>query len=101
MLLHQRLISKADIEMTSVDSEFCDYQLARSPSNNVLSQFFLAGFLRDEHLYLREMMSIDTISFDHTFKVAANIGFLREDNVWIPQYDSLFIVLYKHGKIVT
>ena len=103
LLLHQRLTSKADIQLESV-SEFCDSQLARFPSNNVLSQCFLAGFLRDEHLYLREMMSInigDTISFDHTFKVAANIGFLREDNVWIPQYDSLFIVLNKLGKIVT
>ena len=36
-----------------------------------------------------------SISFDHTFKVAANIGYYREDKVWIPQYDSL------EGKVLT
>ena len=41
-----------------------------------------------------------TISFDHTFKVVSNIGFHRSDNVWVPQYDSLFIVMNKNGKIV-
>ena len=30
----------------------------------------------------------DSISFDHTFKVAANIGFMREHSVWVPQYDA-------------
>ena len=59
LIIRQCLISRADIEMTSVDSEFCDNQLAKSPSNNVLSQCFLAGFLRDEHLCLREMISIN------------------------------------------
>ena len=36
-----------------------------------------------------------SISFDHMFKVAANIGYYREDKVWIPQYDSL------EGKVLT
>lgn len=89
---------------SGVDDKFCGNELAKTPSDNVLIKCFLAGFLRDEHLYLREMVSItvgDTISFDHTFKMAANIGFVREDKVWVPQYNSLFIVMNKDGKIVT
>ena len=42
----------------------------------------------------------NSISFDHTFRMATNIGFIREDKVWVPQYDSLFIVMNKDGKIV-
>ena len=42
-----------------------------------------------------------SISFDHMFKVAANIGYYREDKVWIPQYDSLFIVMNAEGKVLT
>ena len=65
---------------------------------------FLCGFLQDEHLYLKEMTTIPTgksIRFDHTFKVAANIGFFREDGRWVPQYDSLFMVMNAHGQVVT
>ena len=32
------------------------------------------------------------------FKVAPNIGFLRDDGVWVPQYHSLFI---KNGQVLT
>ena len=43
----------------------------------------------------------DSISFDHTFKIAANIGYCRKDKVWVNQYDSLFIVMNNDGKILT
>ena len=65
---------------------------------------FLAGFLQSEQLYLQEMEAIPTgtnFSFDHTFKVASNIGYLREDKKWINVYNSLFLVLNDQGKIVT
>lgn len=42
-----------------------------------------------------------SISFDHTFKVASNIGYLREDKKWINVYDSLFLVLNEQGKIIS
>ena len=41
-----------------------------------------------------------TISFDHTFKVAANIGYLRGDGKWITQYESVFIVMNEHGLVM-
>ena len=34
----------------------------------------------------------ETISFHHTYKVATNIGYLREDKKWITEYDRLFLV---------
>ena len=46
----------------------------------------------NEELYLNEMMAIpvsESTSFDHTFKIASNIGYLREDKKWISVYDSL------------
>ena len=60
------------------DTEVCKTKhngLLNSPSNDLI---VLAKFLKDERLYLAEITSIpvgETISFDHTFKVAANIGF--------------------------
>jgi len=54
--------------------------IAKSPSNDILSKAFLVTFLENEKLYRNELSVIpigDTISFDHTFKVATNIGYLR------------------------
>ena len=85
-------------------NDFWSSLVSKSPSNNVLAKCFLAGFLQHEQKYLREMMSMptgDTISFDHTFKVVSNIGYLREDSKWINEYDSLFIVLNDKGQVLT
>ena len=87
--------------------EICDFQTLStpsSPSNDIIAKMVLAKFLDDEKIYLTEICKIpvgECISFDHTFKVAANIGFLRDDGVWVPQYDSLFIVLNKNGQVLT
>ena len=78
--------------------------LCKSPSDTLIRKCFLAYFLANEKSYIREMYKVsigESISFDHTFKVASNVGYLREDKVWIPLYDSLFIVMNREGKIVT
>ena len=80
---------------------FAVLQSQNLPVMMFLSKCFLAGFLKHEQLYLREMTCIllgESISFDQTFKVA-NIGYLTEDGKWIPEYDRSFIVLitYYHG----
>ena len=85
-------------------SDFLTSQYYKIPSNDLISKCFLARFLQDEQVYLKEMMAVptgETISFDHTFKVAANIGFYREDGKWIYQYDSLFIVMNGNGQVIT
>ena len=41
------------------------------------------------------------ISCDHTFKVASNIGYLREDNKWVRQYSAVFFVLNNEGKVIS
>ena len=90
----------------------CDYKefsaspMSQTPSNDIklLSKYFIAGFLQNEKFYLNEMIAIpvtESISFDHTFKVAANIGYLREDKKWISVYDSLMIVLNGDGKVLS
>ena len=87
--------------------EICHFQTLPTPScpsNDIIAKMVLAKFLNDEKIYLTEICRIpvgECISFDHTFKVAANIGFLRDDGVWVPQYDSLFIVLNKNGQVLT
>jgi len=91
-----------EIDETSVD--FFDMPLAKSPSNDIISKAFLATFLENEQLYLKELSRIpieQSISFDHTFKVATNIGYLREDKKWITEYDGLLLVLNDRGQVVT
>ena len=89
------------------DREICKFEnsgVLKSPSNDLIAKVILAKFIKDENLYLTEITQIpvgESISFDHTFKVAANIGFRRDDGVWVPQYDSLFIVLNPTGKVLT
>jgi len=55
-------------------------------------------------MYLQEMANIpigESISFDHTFKIASNIGYIREDKRWITEYDSVFLMLNEKGQVLT
>jgi hypothetical protein len=73
------------------------------PSNDLLCKCFLANFAENKLLYFSQMYSLSTsiyISIDHTFKVTANIGYLRADGRWITQYNSLFIVLNNIGQVI-
>lgn len=86
------------------EEDFFNSPLSKCPSNDVFAKCFLARFLVDEHLYLNEMEQLcvsNSISFDHTFKVSANIGYCREDKVWVSQYNSMFIVMNSEGKVLT
>ncbi len=74
------------------------------PSDDIIGKCFLANFLENEQYFRREIQCVDTgeeLSFDHTFKIATNIGFLRDDNKWVCQYDSVFLVFNVQGKIVS
>jgi hypothetical protein len=73
------------------------------PSNDVICKCFLAEFILNRKKYSVVMSSICAgfnISFDHTFRVAANIGYLREDGKWVTQYSSVFIVVNEHGQVM-
>ena len=73
------------------------------PSNDLLCKCFLTNFAEHRRLYFSQMSSLATstyISIDHTFKVTANIGYLRADGKWITQYNSLFIVLNNIGQVI-
>ena len=85
-----------------IKNDFWASPLASGPTNNIISKCFLAKFLLDEQIYLRDISSIPSgavISFDHTFKVASNIGYLRKDGKRISQYDSL--LMNGEGQVLT
>ena len=74
------------------------------PSNDVMCSCFLAKFTEDENYYIRSIQSEDTgdsLSIDHTFKIASNIGYLRRDGKWVSQYDSVFFIINHDGKILS
>ena len=85
------------------DFDFSKSSLSECPSNNVITNLFVASFLMDEHTYLQDVDRVSigsTVSFDHTFKIASNIGYYRNDKVWVTQYDSLFLVMNGNGQVV-
>jgi len=71
-----------------------------APTHHLIRQCFVIYFHAYKHLYQRKMNEIafNFISFDHTFKIASNIGY-HKDNKWIKAYDSMFIVLNETGFI--
>ena len=84
--------------------DFQSSSLSNTPSDYLLTKSFLVKFSSQEHLYLSEISSVqigNSISFDHTFKVVANIGYHRKDKVWVNQYNSLFLVINGNGQVVS
>ena len=74
------------------------------PSNDAVSKCFICDYEDKQSLYTNSMLALkikECISFDHTFKVAANIGYLRPDGKWVTQYSSVFLVLNELGQVVT
>lgn len=74
------------------------------PSDDLLRECFIANFLISEDLYKKCIQSVNTgnsLSFDHTYKVCANIGYLRSDKKWVVQYDSVFLGMNDVGQIVS
>ena len=108
MILEKRwehFCKKQDLlSVVSDDGDFWKSPMSNTPSNNMLAKCFLVGFLWHENTYLQEMANIpigNSISFDHTFKIASNIGYTREDKKWITEYDSAFLVLNDQGQVLT
>ena len=68
--------------------DFSKSFLSEFPSNNIITKLFVASFLMDEYMYLQNIDRISiasTVSFDHTFKIASNIGYNRNDKFWVTQ----------------
>lgn len=73
------------------------------PSNDLLYKCFLTDFVLNNQRYTSAMSKISAeniICFDHTFKVASNIGYLRSDAQWVTQYSSVFIVMNEKGMVM-
>ena len=96
------LNSPADIDSDSVQGIPTTGFMDR-PSNDIVAKCFLSRFLEVEYKYAECMQSITAdhwTAFDHTFKIAANIGYQRESS-WITQYNSAFIVLNEKGQVLS
>ena len=65
-----------------------------APTHQLIRQCFVMHYEGYKHLYKKGMDRIPfkSLSFDHTFKVATNIGYWK-DNRWVKEYDSMFIVM--------
>lgn len=76
-----------------IDKEFIGRKL--------ISSIFIRSFIESEHMYTDHMSQQKGkwISFDHTFKVAANIGYWR-NGLWVKMYDSLFILMNEESDIL-
>jgi len=63
------------------------------PSKHIIRDCFVNWFETYERFFRDELASTlvhECISFDHTFKLASNIGYWRSDGKWVAQYDSAF-----------
>ena len=98
-------LSKKDmLSDTSDKGEFWKSPMSKVPSDNMLAKCFRTDVFSNERLYLHEMANVtvgESISFDHTSKIASNIGYTREDKKWITEYYSAFFVLNDEGWVLT
>jgi hypothetical protein len=75
------------------------------PSRKMLTAAYLEEFflIKEEYYnnFMRSLLCEGTIAIDHTFHVAANIGYFRSDRRWVSQYEAVFIVLNEKGQVLT
>ena len=76
------------------------------PSNDLFYKCCLQDVFEHKQFYFYEMSQLTTsgyISLGHTFKVAANLGYVRPDGRWVSlsQYEAALIVLNSKGQIIT
>ena len=72
------------------------------PSNNFFRNIFLVDYSSKREVYRSDMSNIigDMVSMDHTFKMSSNIGYEREDGVWVSLYDNFFLMLNENGRVM-
>ena len=108
--MYEYLVRSLEVDSTHCDllalefSEFQNTAMAILPSDDTIGKCFLSNFLESENTYVSCSQSINTgcsLSFDHTFKIASNIGYARKDGKWVSQYDSAFFIMNSDGKIVS
>ncbi len=89
-----------DLNISPYTEQYAKYL----PSDDTICQCFVTAFLKNENLYRSNLQLIsagDILSVDHTYKIASNVGYLRSYQKWISQYDAVFLVFNKDGKIIS
>ena len=103
---HICLQNELQLRFNVIDIECEPLMLLRQPipSNDVMTKCFLVYFQQSRLGYEKHMASLTAlklISLDHTFKIASNIGYVRNDGCWVTQYTSVFFVLNEVGQVLT
>ncbi len=100
--LYNRLTSSHTVDSNRVITEPLLYKQEKDfIGRKLISKVFIRTFLETEHIYTQYVAKKhgSWISFDHTFKVAANIGYW-EHGSWRKLYDSLFIIMNEKSDIL-
>lgn len=71
-----------------------------APSVNTIIDILVIFYNHYKELFSKHFGEIgfSSLSLDHTFKVATNIGYMNSEKKWIKQYDSILIVLNEKGE---
>lgn len=73
------------------------------PGAKIITACIIKDYFENEILYSRRMCQMTArkwLSCDHTFKVAANVGFWWNKS-WIKVYDTLFLIMNENGVVLT
>ena len=104
LITHQQYSEEEMLVLTSKFESIVSPLIKPFPTNDVIAKCFLISFEMAETFYIREMLALKVrhcIRLDHTFKIASNIGYLRDDKKWITQYGTVFFVINEDGQVVT
>ena len=75
------VVAQDHFQIAPLTEEYANYL----PSDDSLCQ---CSFLNNKYRsHLQSTVVGDSLSIDHTYKVASNIGYFRSDRKWISQYD--------------
>lgn len=93
-------------ELCSIVKNWKDNKVhAIIPSRFLITSLFATHFFRSkEDFYINKMTTLccqNSISLEHTFKVAANLGYQRSDGKWVTQYKALFLILNEDGQVLS
>ena len=105
-LRRRRIYLKACADVAARMSESSDFHsnvLYSFPSSDQLTRVFLFNFEQNKFIYDKEMaiLSVSSLSCDHTFKISRNVGLVREtDSTFVTQFNQLFISLNEIGQVV-
>ena len=104
LITHQQYSEEEMLVLRSKFETIVSPLIKPFPTNDIIAKYFLISFEMAETFYIGEMLALKVrhcIRLYRTFKIASNIGYLRDDKKWITQYGTVFFVINEDGQGVT